>query len=302
MKRGLALLAALALLLAACAARSEEATGERYELYYAALPGPSAGGDAISVREFRAEGEKPDAEDAARLLLDELLRPPEDARALSPFPSGTALQGLSVAGGRAAVDFSEHYARLSGVDLSIADYCVTLTLTQLDGINAVRITVNGRELPYRKTQLLTAADALLSGRGDVLRPINVSLYFLDEGTGGLRAQQQTLALYEGQQRVSALLDALLRGPEGDDTLAALLPEGFSVLSSRIDGGTCYVNLAGDTPLPADEALRQLAIDSLALSLESLSGVDAVQFLVDGEAAPRLSATVFAPEGEPASEA
>ena len=292
MRRLLLLLAALALLLSACGAPGEETGADGYELYYTVGP-DEEGGDAIRARRIQlAPDVSPDTDALAEELLTQLLDSPASGGLRSPFPVGTKLQKISVAGGRATVDLSEQYAQLSGIDLSVADCCVTLTLTQLTGINAVRVTVNGRELPYRKTQLLTAADALLSGRGDALRPINVSLYFLDTQTGFLRAQAQTLALYEGQSRASAVLDALLRGPEGDDGLRALLPEHFSVLSSRIDDGICYVNLSAAAPLPEDEALRALAVESLARSILSLNGVDEVQFLIDGEAVPQWTA-VFA---------
>lgn len=296
MRRLPLLLAALALLLAACAEPQEEAGADGYELYYAAQL-DQEGGDAVRARRVQlTSGASPDAAALAEELLTQLLGEPAPDGLRSPFPGGTRLQKVSVAGGRATVDLSEQYAQLSGIDLSVADCCVTLTLTQLTGINAVRVTVNGRELPYRKTQLLTAADALLSSREDALRPINVLLYFLDTQTGLLRAQAQTLALYEGQSRVSAVLDALLRGPEGDDGLRALLPEHFSVLSSRIDDGICYVNLDSAAPLPEDEALRALAVESLAHSILSLSGVDEVQFLIDGEAVPQWTA-VFAETAE-----
>ena len=49
---------------------------------------------------------------------------------------------------------------------------------------------------------------LLSSRESGLRPITVSLSFWDPARGELRAEQQTLALYEGQTRVNALLEAL----------------------------------------------------------------------------------------------
>lgn len=299
MRRVLVLLAAIALLSTACAAQTETPSVDDYELYYAVLPGGSDGGDAIRP-EFRRVADSASMETAAlaETLLTALLDAPEDGSLRSPFPGGTRLQKLSIAGGRALVDLSEPYARLSGIDLSIADACVALTLTQLPGIYAVRITADGRELPYRKTQLLTAADALLSSGEDVIRPINVSLYFLDAATGELRAQAQTLALYEGQTRFSAVLDALKRGPAGDDTLRSLISDEFAVLSSRTENGICYVNLDGRMPLPEDEALRALTLESLARSLLTLDGVDEVQFLIDGEAAPQWTVTTLAP-AEPA---
>lgn len=297
MKRLLAIMLPLVLLVS-CAAPPEAPSPDDYEVYYASLPGWGDSGNAIRSCAVRVEGSASmDTAALAAQLASALLRQPEENGLRSPFPAGTSLQKVIVAGGRAAVDLSEPYAHLSGVDLSVADYCMTLTLTQLDGINAVRITANGRELPYRRTQLMTAADGLLSGVEDVPRPINVSLFFLDTGTGELRAQQQSLALYEGQSRVSAVLDALLRGPEGDETLQALLSADFTVLSSRTEDGVCYVNVSSASELPEDEALRALAIESLARSILSLSGVEEVQFLIDGASAPELTVPASAP-GEP----
>ena len=175
-------------------------------------------------------------------------------------------------------------ARLTGIDLSLADYCITLTLTQLPNVNAVSITADGRELPYRETQVLLSADTLLSSRESGLRPITVSLYFLDSKTGELRAEQQTLALYEGQTRVNALLEALAQGPE-DDSLVSLLPEDFAVISSRIENGVCYLNLPANVSLPENEAERDLMLSALEQSILSLGGVDEVQFLIEGSAEP-----------------
>ena len=283
-----AVLSALAALaLTACVQERAEARSD-YQLYYAAQAETARGGDAIGEFPLKlANTENLSTQELAQTLLEALLLPPEDPLLASPFPNGTQLQEVTVSGKRAHVNFTAPYARLSGVELSLADYCVTLTLTQLDGINAVTITANGRELPYRKTQVMTAADTLLSSRGDVLRPITVSLYFLDTETGELRAQQQTLALYEGQTRVNALLETMQLGPENDSTLRCLLPEDLTVLSSRIEEGVCYLNVMSGMTLPeGGEAQRQM-VDSLVLSLCSLAGVEQVQIMLDGEIAEWL---------------
>ena len=281
-----ALLLLSALTLAACAQKARLPQGN-YQLYYAAQADSARGADAITEYPIKIVDEGCSTQELAQRLLEALLLPPEDPLLRSPFANGTQVQELSISGKRAYVDFSANYGRLSGIELSLADYCVVLTLTQLDGVNAVTITANGHEIPYRRTQLLTAADPLLGSREDTLRPITVQLYFLDTQTLELRAQQQTLALYEGQPRVDALLDAFFAGPENDDTLAPLLDADFSVLSARIEENTCYLNLPGDVLLPEDAQTQRLAMTSLVRSLCSLTGVEQVQILVDGEAAPTL---------------
>lgn len=288
MKKRILLAAVLAMaltLLCACAQRVQEMDESGYEVYFLSDPASAGGEDAICAQRTRlALDDTMETEDCVRALMEALLTGPEDKSLRSAVPDGTTLKSLKVSGHRAQIDLSAQYARLSGIDLSLADYCITLTLTQLPNVNAVSITADGREIPYRETQVLLSADTLLSSRESGLRPITVSLYFLDRETGTLRAEQQTLALYEGQTRVNALIEALAQGPE-DDTLAGLLPEDFAVLSSRIEEKVCYLNISGETSLPEDETQRALLFASLENSILSLSGVEQVQFLVEGESAP-----------------
>lgn len=287
MRRTLAwlLLAASLLALCACARVTEPDEAEQYLLYYPVAELKDVSGrDALVTRSVSVpEDAALTTEELAAYLLEALLAETDDTSVIAPAPTGTTLLSLSVTGGWARVDLSRHYARLGGVDLTLADCCITLTLTQIKNINAVAITSGGRELPYRKTQIFNAADALLSTREDPLRPVTVLLYFYDASLGALRAERQVLALYEGQTRANALLEALLRGPE-DDSLTALLPEEFSVLSARVEEGACYLNLPSDVSLGDDAAL---AVESLVRSLCSLENIERVQFAVDGELVDRL---------------
>ena len=288
-------IAAALLAFAACAGSVQEDEENGYALYFLSDLDTSGGGDAIAASSLRfTPDEAMSTEDCVRALMELLLAGPDEATLHSPIPEGTALRSLSVSGRRARVDLSAPYARLSGIDLSLADYCITLTLSQLPNVNAVSITANGSELPYRKTQVLLSADTLLSSRESGLRPITVQLYFLDSETGELRAEQQTLALYEGQTRVNALLEALTQGPE-DDSLLSLLPEDFSVVSSRIENGVCYLSIPANVSLPEDEGTRALLFESLEKSILSLSGVDEVQILIEGESGVGPAAAMDAPE-------
>ncbi len=290
----LALLAAL-VAFASCAKSAQEDEESGYALYFLSDLDASGGGDAIAASSVRfTPDETMSTEDCVRTLMELLLAGPDEAALHSPIPEGTALRSLKVSGRRAEIDLSAQYARLSGIDLSLADYCITLTLSQLPNVNAVSITANGSELPYRKTQVLLSADTLLSSRESGLRPITVQLYFLDSETGELRAEQQTLALYEGQTRVNALLEALAQGPE-DDSLLSLLPEDFSVVSSRIENGVCYLSIPANVSLPEDEGTRALLFESLEKSILSLSGVDEVQILIEGESGVGPAAAMDAPE-------
>mgnify|MGYP001180668790 CR=1 FL=1 len=141
MRRRLSLTAALVLLLSllcACAAQHAQEMDENgYELYFLSDPNSAGGGDAIRAQEKRLtlDGAM-ETEDCVRALMEALLAGPDEPSLSSPIPEGTALKSLKVSGRRAQIDLSAQYARLTGIDLSLADYCITLTLTQLPNANA----------------------------------------------------------------------------------------------------------------------------------------------------------------------
>ena len=256
---------------------------QTYDLYYRVreLDG-AGGGDAVAAEPSDLPLDtRLGAEESARQLLERLLSGPDSEELLSPFPAGTALLELTVAGTQAKADLSRAYSALSGVELSLADYCITLTLTQIPGIRTVSVTVGGQELAYRSSQNFRARDVLLSTTEDVVGTVDVTLYFLN-GNGILVGEQRTLDLYEGDTRAETLVRALLSGPEMKE-LSSAIPEGFDVRSIRVEDGECFVNLASSmlSALPAEADLRQ-AIQALSRSLLSLDTVDGVRLLVDGE--------------------
>jgi germination protein M len=190
------------------------------------------------------------------------------------------------------VDLNYPYSTLSGVSLTIADYCITMTLTQFSDISSVSITVRGQELAYRDKQQFTDGDVLLTSMEDVVSTLPVTLWFLDQA-GELTGVEERLDLYEGDTQLSGLVGALERGPTTRG-LRSALPDGFSVLTTQLGEGVCYVNLSKELleELPADADL-QAALDALALSLTSLEAVQQVRYLVEGEPAERFGTVSIA---------
>ncbi|WP_297212297.1 GerMN domain-containing protein [uncultured Flavonifractor sp.] len=96
-------------------------------------------------------------------LLKALLRGPSGQELTSPFPDGVRLLNWELLEeGCLHLDLSEQYGSLTGVELTVADACLTLTLCQVPGVESVYVTVEGEEIPYRPIQQLTLADVLLS--------------------------------------------------------------------------------------------------------------------------------------------
>lgn len=294
MRRWAALaLGALLLLTAACARREQEWEEGDYFLYGLAGEREAPGGDAIQAVPVDLDlAEDASVTEVAQALMEALCQGAGEVS--SPLPENVTLNSLRVQGRRAYVDFSVRYAALTGIDLSLADYCVTLTLTQLEEITAVSITAGGRELPYRSAQILTEQDVLLSNMTDVIETVKVALYFLDE-EGVLVPESRTLELYEGQSVAESLMTALLEGPS-DDHLTALLPEDFAINGVWVEGRTCYLSLSTRTMenLPDSWEEQELMLASLAKSIYSMEGVDELRFLVDGQESTLFGQVPVAP--------
>lgn len=250
-------------------------------LYYAASLDTHRGGDAIdyvtiSWSQLPQEDKQAQAEAVLALLLGQCGE--ENFR--SPIPSGTVLRSVEVKGRTAWVDFSGSYGQLSGMALTIADYCVTLSLTQLEGIHAVRITVNGQELDYRDSNLFLAGDVLLTSMDDVARMLTAQLYFPD-ANGVLLAEERLLTQYEGQSAADVVLSALAEGP-AEEGLKPLIPEGVTDITARVEENVCQLNLPSESWAALESDTAAVVLQGIVRSLQSLEGISTVQVYVDGE--------------------
>lgn len=285
MRRGWMAAVGMALLaLAACASPAPpEAQEEGTPIYYLAAEDASRGGDRIrACYETLELGPDASVGDEAAAVVGRLLEGPADRALESPLPAGVELLSLEVRDRTAYVDLSGGFNQLAGVELSMADYCLTLSLTALDGIGAVRITAQGRPVGQQPKQIFYERDVLLSTMDDVLQTVEVTLYFQDSG-GTLTGERRTLTLYEGQTLAESLMAALLEGPVSRELFPAI-PADFTVNYVRIENGVCYVSLpaASLALLPEEEQAQRTILWSLAESLYSITAVEELRLLADGE--------------------
>ena len=298
MKRRIVTLLLAALLLctaAGCgeknAADGTENTSAYLRLYCPAELGEknrsAGGGDAVNgipISWKQVRGDDRGRQQQAQYIMELLLGGCTDKDFICPVPKGTAVNSCTVTGGTVSVDLSGEYNQLMGIDRTIADYCITLSLMQLDGIYAVRLTVNGLLPEGRTNGVYTSAEVLLTSPEDIVRTVKVTLYF-PTGSGTLTGEERRLTVYEGETVAQAVVKALAERPM--DSYAGseqLLPEGFAVLDTKVEGGTCYLNLAGSVTalLPEDSTDQERMIQGLVDSLCSLEDVSQVQLMVDGE--------------------
>lgn len=231
---------------------------------------------------------KTDSVDSLMAAL--LAGPPANQEMYSPIPEGTRLLGWQLEDGLLWLDLSEHYARLTGFELTLADYCIALTLSQVEGVERVSITSSGASLSYRQYGELARSQVIFSGVEEEPVEVTAALYFPRAAGRGLGFETRAFLLMENETLEERVAQALAEGPESR-TLSAALPEGAALLGVRMEDGVCYADFSEGfvSGAPADEEQQANVVYSVVNTLGNLPGVAAVRILVEGEVLERYGA-------------
>jgi len=147
----------LVLLCAAGCGKERAAEPSDYMLYF--LSDMEGHGSALEPQPYVAAEGVPTPE----MLVQALLNGPTDKKLRTPFPRGVLLLECrwDESAGTIYLLLSEQYGALTDISLTLADYCLVLTLSQLEGVETVEIATDGHGFSYRSHAALSAEEALL---------------------------------------------------------------------------------------------------------------------------------------------
>ena len=212
---------------------------------------------------------------------------------LNPIiPEGTAFS-LRIADDKVAtLDLQGLTASPDGETERAMVQAIVNTLAEFPTIDAVTITLNGkevRELP-NGTALKAAMTpfALNAEDGEITASTEgasaLTLYFANK-TGSLNVPVTRYVQSGGGTTFEAAMAALLEGPR-DDALLQCFPEGTALLSADLYDGVARVNLSAEF-LSAQyvEGLAQAAYDTMFLTASELEEVYELRVYVEGVLCP-----------------
>lgn len=84
--------------------------------------------------------------DSTITILNEYLKGPKSSEFDTTFPASTKVQQFTIVGDRADVQLNDSLARLTGIDLTIACACLTITTIELTGVSTVTISTANEAL------------------------------------------------------------------------------------------------------------------------------------------------------------
>lgn len=111
---------------------------------------------------FASENRKIDQNsDNITTVINAYLSGPLDDELISPFPSNASVVDFAQNGKTATITLSRHFARLTGIDLTVACSCITLTLNRLLGVDCVVICADELQLDGKTSVTMHIRDVVL---------------------------------------------------------------------------------------------------------------------------------------------
>ncbi|GHU90376.1 hypothetical protein FACS1894202_10080 [Clostridia bacterium] len=188
------------------------------------------------------------------------------------LPDGIACEAAELNGATLTLTLSEAYLTLAGLQKTLADACLTLTLTELPDVDAV--SINGA--------VFTARDFLLSEQLSETPTAEFELYRIDTAAQRLISVRKRFVLREGELIEQCLYDELLSSGDSDRQVS-IIPEHTKLLASEISGGVLTLTLSSEfiTAASAEDWMRSLTLRGIVYAFTALEYVDGVTLLVDG---------------------
>lgn len=144
MKRWIVLLLALAFLLSASGCKQAAPAPQRpVTFYYPAAETVYDGKSPVIHPEIR---DGAGYEENMEGLLNIYLKGPSSEDLRSPFPRGVYVSRLYVTTTMATLELNSEFARLTGIDLTMACVCIASTVFELTGLDRVQILATDAQL------------------------------------------------------------------------------------------------------------------------------------------------------------
>lgn len=228
-----------------------------------------------------------DESEIPRYIVSQLIAGTQQRGYGKTIPAGTRLLGIKTENGVCTVDFSAeflthspqtHFAERMTV------YSIVNSLTELDTISSVQITVEGEIVDFFCHMSLTEP---FSRENAMIGPVKAA-------SGEICA---TLCVYDGKQLlpISLILPASENDNDAEKLLQALIgftsynvyqnpfPEDTVIRSIRVDEGLCRVDLSGEGLKALSPEQMKAALRSAAATLLWSGEAETVLLTVDGAA-------------------
>lgn len=227
-----------------------------------------------------------DGKDSVEAAMEALMNGPTDQNLKRTIPEDAKLIDINVVEGTAIVNFSKELLNENGMVGIIEKASLVNTLTDIEGINKVKILVEGKDLLSSSGLPLGELEKFQTDAQG--RPVEgevqtVTLYFANAEATALVPEKREVYIIKHEPIEAEVFYELSKGP-ATQGLYPTIPEGTRILSVETEDGICRLNLSEEfiNNAVGGSAGELATIYSIVNTLTELPGVEKVQFLIEGK--------------------
>ena len=227
-------------------------------------------------------------EDMLNELITCLSTTPEKLEYKAPFAMGFQLLDMEVQDGKVMLDVSGAYYDLPDMTEVLVRAAIVRTLTQLDNVRYVGITVEGQQLFDSAGEVVgwMSADRFIDNDGSEINTYElakVKLYFANETGDKLIAANREKHYSTNTSLERFVVAELISGPSGQiEGLYPSVNPQTGIINVMTKDGICYVNLDENFLTVVNNVSTNISIYAIVNSLVELNNVNKVQILINGE--------------------
>ena len=264
----------------------EENDKKQYEIYYL-----DRNENHITALPYETVTPKAEKEFLVKELLMQLGTQREDVEH-KPAMVDFTVKNCIIRESQVTLNLSKEYEMMDFTKEVLVRAAIVKTLTQIEGVELVRIQVEGKDLADvdGKPVGVMSADTFIDNTGEDMKKyeeVTLTLYFANETGDKLMKVNRTMRYNTNISLEKLVVEQLVYGPVGnkgkdDVQVYPTLNQGIKIISVNIKDGICYVNLNNTFLALNSNVTADTIIYSLVNSLTELPGVLKVQLAVDGE--------------------
>lgn len=287
---GLFLVMGSSLMLAACG--SDEVTGENTcQVYYVSSSETKVEQHSHEITADTSEGKLEE-------LIEHLSTNPEKLEYKAPLGMGFQLLSAKLEEATLVLDVDAKYLELPMTTEVLVRAAIVRTLTQLEEVSYVSITVEGGQLydgvgrPVGRMN----AEQFIDNDGNEINTYElarIQLYFASEDGASLIAATREKYYSTSMQLERFVVEELIAGPSGQvEGLYPSVNPNTKVINVTTKDGICYVNMDDNFLTVVNNVPTEESVYAIVNSLVELSNINKVQILVNGEVPSTFSASTF----------
>ncbi|WP_394265893.1 GerMN domain-containing protein [Anaerotignum sp.] len=256
---------------------------EDAEVYYLV----SANNSLKEVRESVAQETEPS--NMAFYLLERMKEDPKKDGMVTAVPAEVEFLSVRLEDKKAIVDVSAPYLALESAEEVICRSAIVWTVTSLEMVDDVELTVEGRPLRNQQGEeigSMNRENVRIDGNvpAETTEYAILKLYFTNADGTDFQVEDRVVEVNANQAREKTILEQLIAGPLEKGYYPTISADTKIRDVTTTKDGICYVNLSQDflTKSVAANINEVVTVYSIVNSLCELEEVDKVQFLMEGE--------------------